>query len=91
MTYALKLNYTLLIPFKQLNIMEIILYIILYLLPGVIGYILTRKAYLKRFNRWTVDDRNCHLFGILCSFAFLLFGVFVFTEASSTEDKQSKW
>jgi hypothetical protein len=73
--------------------MGTIIGISIYILLGVIGYIMVRKAYLLRFNSWTVSDRNTHLFGILISVAFLVFGIFIYVDAHSDkfEDKESKW
>jgi hypothetical protein len=73
--------------------MGTIIGISIYLLLGVIGYVIVRKAYILRFNSWTVSDRNCHLFGILLSIMFLLFGIFIYVDAYSDkfENKESKW
>jgi hypothetical protein len=67
--------------------------ITVYLLMGVIGYVIVRKAYLLKFNSWTVSDRNSHLFGILLSIFFVLFGILVYIDAYSDKykDKPSKW
>jgi len=69
--------------------MGTILGVSIYLLLGVIGYAMIRKAYLLRYNGWTVSERNAHLFGILLSVMFLVIGIFIYVDACSDkfEDK----
>lgn len=73
--------------------MEITIGISIYLLLGVIGYVIVRRTFLLTFKTWTISHRNCHLFGILLGIIFLLFAIFIHIEAYSDDykNKESKW